>query len=55
MTVMAEVFGCLPRFNLIAPYLKTVEKNIFFFVPNFRQLPFYKYSLEKKDKIFMGE
>lgn len=30
MTVMAEVFGCLPHFNLIALYLKTVEKNIFF-------------------------
>lgn len=44
MTVMAEVFGYLPRFNLSAPYLKTVEKNIgfFFFVPDFRQLPLYE-------------
>lgn len=39
MTVMAEVFGYLPHFNLFALYLKTVEKNRFF-VPDFRQLPF---------------
>lgn len=31
MTVMAEVFGYLPRFNLIALYLKTVEKNRFLY------------------------
>lgn len=47
MTVMAEVFGYLPHFNLIALYLKTVEKNRFFlfgffFLPDFRQLPLYK-------------
>lgn len=35
MAVMAEVFGYLPHFNLIALYLKTVEKNIIFFLGSF--------------------